>query len=99
MGVPWKIDEPARLMTFPIGLFGLDKLTNIDGTLKIMCSKVYHTAKILRLHNSCQGMRRVWDDLALYICIDILTVNRFPFLVFVAYYVHSKRFGRDTNCK
>jgi alanine-glyoxylate transaminase / serine-glyoxylate transaminase / serine-pyruvate transaminase len=33
MGVPWKIDEPANLKTFRIGLFGLDKLTNIHGTL------------------------------------------------------------------
>lgn len=32
-GVPWKIDEPAGLLTFRIGLFGLDKLMNIDKTV------------------------------------------------------------------
>lgn len=36
MGVPWKIDEPAGLKTFRIGLFGLDKLCNIDETLSAM---------------------------------------------------------------
>jgi aspartate aminotransferase-like enzyme len=36
MGVPWKIDEPAGLKTFRIGLFGLDKLKNIDRTLSTM---------------------------------------------------------------
>jgi alanine-glyoxylate transaminase / serine-glyoxylate transaminase / serine-pyruvate transaminase len=36
MGVPWRIDEPAGLKTFRIGLFGLDKLKNIDRTLQIM---------------------------------------------------------------
>mmetsp|Transcript_21243 Transcript_21243/g.49889 ORF Transcript_21243/g.49889 Transcript_21243/m.49889 type:complete len:376 (-) Transcript_21243:56-1183(-) len=32
-GVPFMIDEPAGLVTFRIGLFGLDKLQNIDGTV------------------------------------------------------------------
>jgi aspartate aminotransferase-like enzyme len=32
-GVPWKINEPAGLLTFRIGLFGLDKLLNIDQTI------------------------------------------------------------------
>lgn len=36
MGVPWKIDEPEGLKTFRIGLFGLDKLGNIDETVKTM---------------------------------------------------------------
>ena len=36
MGVPWKIDEPAGLKTFRIGLFGLDKLTHVERTLNIM---------------------------------------------------------------
>jgi alanine-glyoxylate transaminase / serine-glyoxylate transaminase / serine-pyruvate transaminase len=36
MGVPWRIDEPTGLKTFRIGLFGLDKLKNIDRTLQIM---------------------------------------------------------------
>lgn len=36
MGVPWKIDEPSGLTTFRIGLFGLDKLTNVPGTLQVM---------------------------------------------------------------
>jgi alanine-glyoxylate transaminase/serine-glyoxylate transaminase/serine-pyruvate transaminase len=36
MGVPWKIDEPEGLKTFRIGLFGLDKLGNIDATLATM---------------------------------------------------------------
>jgi alanine-glyoxylate transaminase/serine-glyoxylate transaminase/serine-pyruvate transaminase len=36
MGVPWKIDEPEGLKTFRIGLFGLDKLGDIEGTTKTM---------------------------------------------------------------
>lgn len=36
MGVPWKIDEPDGLKTFRIGLFGLDKLGNIERTVKTM---------------------------------------------------------------
>jgi alanine-glyoxylate transaminase/serine-glyoxylate transaminase/serine-pyruvate transaminase len=33
MGVPWRIDEPEGLKTFCLGLFGLDKLGNIDQTV------------------------------------------------------------------
>lgn len=33
MGVPWRIDEPDGLKTFRLGLFGLDKLGNIDRTV------------------------------------------------------------------
>ena len=36
MGVPWRIDEPAGLKTFRIGLFGLDKLKNVDATMRTM---------------------------------------------------------------
>mmetsp|Transcript_4289 Transcript_4289/g.9042 ORF Transcript_4289/g.9042 Transcript_4289/m.9042 type:complete len:432 (-) Transcript_4289:147-1442(-) len=36
MGVPWKIDEPEGLKTFRIGLFGLDKLGNIQRTVSMM---------------------------------------------------------------
>lgn len=36
MGVPWKIDEPEGLKTFRIGLFGLDKLGNVDKTVQTM---------------------------------------------------------------
>jgi aspartate aminotransferase-like enzyme len=32
-GVPLMCDEPADFRTFRIGLFGLDKLTNVDGTV------------------------------------------------------------------
>ncbi|MFP4406831.1 MAG: alanine--glyoxylate aminotransferase family protein, partial [Rhodosalinus sp.] len=32
-GVPLKVDEPDGFMTFRIGLFGLDKLRDVDGTL------------------------------------------------------------------
>jgi aspartate aminotransferase-like enzyme len=32
-GVPLQCDEPADFMTFRIGLFGLEKLHNIDRTL------------------------------------------------------------------
>jgi aspartate aminotransferase-like enzyme len=32
-GVPLQCDEPADFMTFRIGLFGLEKLHNIDQTL------------------------------------------------------------------
>ena len=41
-GVPWKIDEPAGLKTFRIGLFGLDKLENIDRTVDILEVAVNH---------------------------------------------------------
>ena len=36
MGVPWRIDEPEGLKTFRIGLFGLDKIGNIETTVGIM---------------------------------------------------------------
>jgi alanine-glyoxylate transaminase/serine-glyoxylate transaminase/serine-pyruvate transaminase len=35
-GVLWKIDEPEGLKTFRIGLFGLDKLGDIERTTKTM---------------------------------------------------------------
>jgi aspartate aminotransferase-like enzyme len=35
-GVPWKIDEPDNIQTFRIGLFGLDKLNNVDETVRIL---------------------------------------------------------------
>jgi len=34
-GVPFKLDEPAGLVTFRLGLFGLDKIKNIDRTVSI----------------------------------------------------------------
>lgn len=36
MGVPWRIDEPDGLKTFRMGLFGLDKLGNIDQTVDVL---------------------------------------------------------------
>merc|ERR1711957_92777 len=42
MGVPWRIDEPEGLNTFRIGLFGLDKLADIEGTLATMEKAVDH---------------------------------------------------------
>jgi len=33
-GVPFKIDEPEGLKTFRVGLFGLDKLQNVQETVK-----------------------------------------------------------------
>ena len=33
-GVPLECDEPTDFSTFRIGLFGLDKLKNIDGTVE-----------------------------------------------------------------
>lgn len=36
MGVPWRIDEPGNLKTFRMGLFGLDKLGDIIGTVSVM---------------------------------------------------------------
>lgn len=36
MGVPWRIDEPDGLKTFRMGLFGLDKLGNIEDTVDVM---------------------------------------------------------------
>lgn len=35
-GVPFKLDEPAGLITFRLGLFGLDKIKNIDRTVSIL---------------------------------------------------------------
>lgn len=40
MGVPWRIDEPDGLKTFRMGLFGLDKLGDIDGTVKVMADSL-----------------------------------------------------------
>jgi len=36
MGVPWRIDEPEGLHTFRLGLFGLDKIGDIKGTVETM---------------------------------------------------------------
>lgn len=36
MGVPWQLDEPEGMKTFRLGLFGLDKLGDIDGTLSTL---------------------------------------------------------------
>lgn len=36
MGVPWRIGEPHDLFTFRMGLFGLDKLNDIDGTISTL---------------------------------------------------------------
>lgn len=36
MGVPWRIDEPEGLHTFRLGLFGLDKMGDISGTVDVM---------------------------------------------------------------
>lgn len=35
-GVPWRIGEPDNLNTFRIGLFGIDKLTNVDKTVNTL---------------------------------------------------------------
>jgi aspartate aminotransferase-like enzyme len=35
-GVPWEIDEPKGVQTFRIGLFGLDKLKNVDETVRTL---------------------------------------------------------------
>ena len=32
-GVPLKVGEPDSFKTFRLGLFGLDKLTDVDGTV------------------------------------------------------------------
>ena len=36
MGVPWRIDEPHNMFTFRLGLFGLDKINDVDGTISTM---------------------------------------------------------------
>lgn len=36
MGVPWKLDEPEGMKTFRLGLFGLDKIGDISGTVNTM---------------------------------------------------------------
>lgn len=38
MGVPWQLDEPSGLKTFRLGLFGLDKMADIDGTVNNLTS-------------------------------------------------------------
>lgn len=38
MGVPWKLDEPSGMKTFRLGLFGLDKLRDISGTVDTLTS-------------------------------------------------------------
>jgi len=38
MGVPWKLDEPEGMKTFRLGLFGLDKLGDINGTVDTLTS-------------------------------------------------------------
>lgn len=35
-GVPWEIGEPTGVPTFRVGLFGLDKLLNVDKTVEIL---------------------------------------------------------------
>jgi aspartate aminotransferase-like enzyme len=35
-GVPLKCDEPADYRSFRIGLFGLDKLKNVDRTVRLL---------------------------------------------------------------
>ena len=35
-GVPLQCDEPADFQTFRLGLFGLDKLTNVDRTVETL---------------------------------------------------------------
>lgn len=39
-GVPFKVDEPEGLICFRIGLFGLDKLKNVDRTVKLFEEKL-----------------------------------------------------------
>ena len=33
-GVPLRVDEPDSFKTFRVGLFGLDKLRNVEGTVQ-----------------------------------------------------------------
>ena len=43
-GVPLQVDEPADFMTFRLGLFGLDKLYDVDAAmarLKDVLDKVF----------------------------------------------------------
>lgn len=40
MGVPWRIDEPDGLKTFRMGLFGLDKLGDIENTVDTMAQSL-----------------------------------------------------------
>ena len=35
-GVPLQCDEPADFQTFRVGLFGLDKLHNVDRTVQVL---------------------------------------------------------------
>merc|ERR1711937_525171 len=38
MGVPWALDEPEGMKTFRMGLFGLDKLGDINGAVDTLTS-------------------------------------------------------------
>jgi alanine-glyoxylate transaminase / serine-glyoxylate transaminase / serine-pyruvate transaminase len=42
MGVPWKVGEKEGLKTFRIGLFGLDKLGNVDKTVEVLEQALDH---------------------------------------------------------
>jgi len=42
MGVPWRIDEPEGLKTFRVGLFGLDKMGNINETVEVLEGALDH---------------------------------------------------------
>ena len=44
-GVPFKINEQAGLVTFRIGLFGLDKLRDIDGSVSKLRAALENMAK------------------------------------------------------
>jgi alanine-glyoxylate transaminase / serine-glyoxylate transaminase / serine-pyruvate transaminase len=41
-GVPLQCDEPADFMTFRIGLFGLEKLHNVDRTVGHLAEALDH---------------------------------------------------------
>ena len=43
-GVPLQCDEPADFMTFRIGLFGLEKLHNVDRTVSHLAQALDHMA-------------------------------------------------------
>ncbi len=47
-GVPLKCDEPADFMTFRLGLFGLDKLQNVDRTVALLADALGQIAATYR---------------------------------------------------
>ena len=54
-GVPLQCDEPADFRTFRVGLFGLEKLHNIERTVANLATAL---AKIMPAEAACRSLTR-----------------------------------------